>query len=286
MNQIIIPQYQFNNRHTELGLEIISLDKIQNHAKKNGYKPHRLDFYQLILITRGRGQHEVDFEMIPYAENTVIPVAKGQVQRFIENPQLEGYAILFKPDFLVKEELDYHYLYDFSIFLSSMKPSCCKAGKEVFTLLQEMILEQEKEDAFDSAEYQRNLLKNFLIMIERSKRQRTEIVCNDSFQLYLKFRKALEDNVNYKLRVSDICGEINASAKQVNAAVKLMAKTTAKKYLEDRVILEIKRLLVYSSLSVKEIAYQVGFEDPTNFTKYFKSRVHMLPSEYQKKQRL
>lgn len=286
MNQIIIPQYQFNNRHTELGLEIISLDKIQNHARKNGYKPHRLDFYQLIVITRGRGQHEVDFEMIPYAENTVIPVAKGQVQRFIENPQLEGYAILFKPDFLVKEELDYHYLYDFSIFLSNMKPSSCKTGKEVFTLLQEMILEQEKEDAFDSAEYQRNLLKNFLIMIERSKRQRTEIVCNDSFQLYLKFRKVLEENVNYKLRVSDICGEINASAKQVNTAVKLMANTTAKKYLEDRIILEIKRLLVYSSLSVKEIAYQVGFEDPTNFTKYFKSRVHMLPSEYQKKQRL
>jgi AraC-like DNA-binding protein len=72
----------------------------------------------------------------------------------------------------------------------------------------------------------------------------------------------------------------------VNTAVKLMTNTTAKKYLEDRVILEIKRLLVYSSLSVKEIAYQVGFEDPTNFTKYFKSRVHMLPSEYQKKQRL
>jgi AraC-like DNA-binding protein len=286
MNQIIIPQYQFNNRQTELDFEIISLERIKNHARKNEYKPHRLDFYQLIVITRGRGQHEVDFEMIPYAENTVIPVAKGQVQRFIENPQLEGYAILFKPDFLVKEELDYHYLYDFSIFLSSMKPSSCKTGKEVFTLLQEMILEQEKEDAFDSAEYQRNLLKNFLIMIERSKRQRTEIVCNDSFQLYLKFRKELEENVNYKLRVSDICGEINASAKQVNTAVKLMTNTTAKKYLEDRVILEIKRLLVYSSLSVKEIAYQVGFEDPTNFTKYFKSRVHMLPSEYQKKQRL
>ena len=286
MNQVIIPQCQFNNRQTELDFEIISLERIKNHARKNGYKPHRLDFYQLIVITRGRGQHEVDFEMIPYAENTVIPVAKGQVQRFIENPQLEGYAILFKPDFLVKEELDYHYLYDFSIFLSNMKPSSCKTGKEVFTLLQEMILEQEKEDAFDSAEYQRNLLKNFLIMIERSKRQRTEIVCNDSFQLYLKFRKELEENVNYKLRVSDICGEINASAKQVNTAVKLMTNTTAKKYLEDRVILEIKRLLVYSSLSVKEIAYQVGFEDPTNFTKYFKSRVHMLPSEYQKKQRL
>ena len=286
MNQVIIPQCQFNNRQTELDFEIISLERIKNHARKNGYKPHRLDFYQLIVITRGRGQHEIDFEMIPYAENTVIPVAKGQVQRFIENPQLEGYAILFKPDFLVKEELDYHYLYDFSIFLSNMKPSSCKTGKEVFTLLQEMILEQEKEDAFDSAEYQRNLLKNFLIMIERSKRQRTEIVCNDSFQLYLKFRKELEKNVNYKLRVSDICGEINASAKQVNTAVKLMTNTTAKKYLEDRVILEIKRLLVYSSLSVKEIAYQVGFEDPTNFTKYFKSRVHMLPSEYQKKQRL
>nr|WP_320118900.1 helix-turn-helix transcriptional regulator [uncultured Marinifilum sp.] len=282
MDNARIPKYNFNNKKSKLGLEIIPLKRIVTYTKKAAYEAHRLNFYQILFITKGRGIHEVDFESIAYSENTIIPVAMGQVQQFSDNEQLEGYAIVFRPDFLVKEDSDYRFLYDFTAFLHSVQPVGLFANQTIYTLLEDMIAEQNKEEAFETSEYQRNLLKNFLIQIERSKRERIEIPCNDSFSLYLKFRKKLEENVNYKVRVSDICDQLNVSPKQINIAVKLFANTTAKDYIKDRVILEVKRLLVYSTLSVKEIAYEIGFDDPTNFTKYFKNHVNMLPTDYQK----
>ncbi len=280
----LIPQYEFENQQTKLGLEIIPLEKVRAVAKRNGYKPHRVNFYQILVVTQGRGIHEVDFEQVAYAENTVIPVAMGQVQRFFDNPETKGYAVLFTPDFMVKQKMDYHFLYDYTLFLNTFKPVGVYAGKEVFALLHEMIAEQEKKDAFDTAAFQRNLLQNFLIQLERTKRQKTQINCTESFNLYLQFRELIEKNINYKLRVADVCDELHVSPKQLNAALQQIIGNTAKQYLEDRVVLEMKRLLAFSSLSVKEIAYEMGFDDPTNFTKYFKSRVNTLPSDYQKQQ--
>ncbi|PWD98855.1 helix-turn-helix domain-containing protein [Marinilabilia rubra] len=279
MQKSEISTYDFNNKQTALGVEIVDLSKIMTHKDK-ALKAHRLNFYQILIITKGRGIHEVDFQLIAYSENTVIPVAMGQVQRFTLNPNLAGYAILFTPDFLIKENLDYSYLFDFTIFLHTINPISSIANQAVYTLIDEMVSEQQKKLEFNTTEYQRNLLKNFLIQIERNKRQRTDIVYNDSLELFLKFRQLLEENVNYKVRVVDLCEQLNVSEKQLNGSIRQYQNITAKKYIDDRILLEIKRLLVYSTLSIKEIAYEIGFEDPTNFTKYFKTRMKMLPTEY------
>lgn len=276
-----ISTFDFKNKQTTLGLEIVDLRYIMS-LKEKALNAHRLNFYQILIITKGRGIHEVDFQQIAYSENTIIPIAMGQVQRFTFNPNIEGYAVLFTPDFLVKENLDYSYLYDFTVFLHTISPISGIANQAVYTFIDEMLAEQQKKTAFNTSEYQRNLLKNFLIQIERNKRERSEIIYNDSFELFMKFRKILEQNVSYKLKVADICEQLNVSAKQLNRSVKLYDNATAKQYVEQRILLEIKRLLVYSALSIKEIAYEIGFEDPTNFTKYFKVRMKMLPSDYRK----
>ena len=280
MDNTEISTYDFNNKQTAIGIEIIDLKTIMS-AKDKAFQAHRLSFYQILVITRGRGVHEVDFQKIAFSEHTVIPVAQGQVQRFENNPNVEGYAIAFTPDFLVKEDLDYSYLYDFTIFMHAIRPISSIANQAIYTFIDEMMAEQQKGSAFNTSEYQRNLLKNFLIQIERNKRERSDNICNDSLELFLRFRKLVDKNIHYKVRVAAFCDQLNVSPKQLNRSLK-QYNTTAKQYIEDRILLEIKRLLVYSTLSIKEIAYQIGFEDPTNFTKYFKSRLDILPTDYRK----
>jgi len=143
MNKNEISTYDFSNKQTTLGLEIADLNKIVSKQDK-ALKAHRLNFYQILVITKGRGVHEVDFQKIAYSENTVIPVAMGQVQRYSFNPNLHGYAILFTPEFLVKEPLDYNYLYDFTIFLHSLNPVSGIANEAVYTFIDEMMKEQKK----------------------------------------------------------------------------------------------------------------------------------------------
>lgn len=284
MDTTKISTHNFNNRQSSLGLEIVDLKKIVTTKSKKALNAHRLNFYQILVITQGRGVHEIDFQKVAYSENTIIPIAMGQVQRFSYNPELEGYAVVFTPDFLVKENLDYNYLYEFTIFLHTIAPISSIANQEIYTLINEMVAEQQKKLGFNTAEFQRNLLKNFLIQIERNKRDRVDLVCNNSLELLMKFKRTLEENLSYKVRVVDICEQLNISAKQLNNSLKLYDNSTAKQYIENRIILEIKRLLVYSSISIKEIAYEIGFEDPTNFTKYFKARTNILPTDYRKQE--
>ena len=278
-----IPKYDFTNRKTDFGVEIVPLHRILIKRQEISQQVHRLGFYQILIFTKGKGRHHVDFNTIDYSDNTIIPVATGQVQQYEIDPQnnADGYAVLFTPEFLIKEEVDYRFLYEYIIFNHTLQPVALKSTPAIMSILESMLEDQNNPDAFDQSIMLRNQLKNLLILIEREKRNTTDIVCDASLDLYLKFRKKLEEELSYKLRVSDFCESLNATPKQINAAIKLFTSNTAKQFIEERVILEAKRLLTYSGMSIKEIAYSIGFEDPANFTKYFKARTDMSPKVYQ-----
>jgi AraC-like DNA-binding protein len=276
-----IPQYKFNKEQAQhSGFEIIPIDRI--YAKSNGSegKPHRLNFYQILYCTGDVGTHVVDFKPIDFKKGTIIPLAKGQVQQFDTISKMQGYAILFTSEFLISGESEYAYLYDFTIFNHLLGQISIESNTNIQLLLELLIKEQQNHEGFENTSFLRNTLKNLLILMEREKRSHFEIRCDESLLLYQQFRQILEDNVSYKLKSNKIADQLNVPLKQLNAAVKLYANTTSKNYIEEHVILEAKRLLAHSSLSVKEIAYELGFEDPTNFTKYFKKRTETLPNKY------
>ena len=106
-------------------------------------------------------------------------------------------------------------------------------------------------------EFFSNQVKSFLLLLEREKRSRAEIKCQDSLLIFQKFHRHLEDKLSYQLKVNEICEFLNVNSKQLGMAVSLYARTTTKDFINDRLILEAKRLLSYSSMSIKEIAYEI-----------------------------
>lgn len=73
---------------------------------------------------------------------------------------------------------------------------------------------------------------------------------------------------------------LQISYKHLNNIVKKCTNKTAKEFIDDFVILEIKRFLCSTSLSVKEIAFKCGFDEQTNFLKYFKKLANDTPSNF------
>ena len=73
------------------------------------------------------------------------------------------------------------------------------------------------------------------------------------------------------------------SSKKLNRITQELMGKPVKTYMYDSLILEIKRLLMNTSLSIKEISYKIGFEDPTNFVKYFKKYTELTPIDFRKK---
>ncbi|MDC1107094.1 helix-turn-helix domain-containing protein [Prolixibacteraceae bacterium] len=280
MNSPTISSYHF--KKVEIQFELVDIKKILS-MKEKSMAAHRLKFHQILVITGGEGFHEVDFNKIAFHKHTVIPVAMGQVQRFEKNSTMEGYALVFTSDFLIKESLDYNYLFNFTIFIHHIHPIACVATEPIRVLIAEMLREQRGVEYFEREAYLRNLLLGFLIQLERNKRSYVNIDSDQVFDLYLRFRREIEDHLSYQLKVVDICEKLSVSPKQLNRQLKQYHNITAKKYVDERILLEIKRLLAYSMLSIKEIAYSMGFDDPTNFTKYFKGKTSELPTVYRMK---
>ena len=68
--------------------------------------------------------------------------------------------------------------------------------------------------------------------------------------------------------------------KQLASAVRQAVGMTPKAYLDQRRLLEAKRLLSFSELSIKEVAFKLGFDEPTNFNKFFRKHADLSPGDF------
>ncbi|SLM29662.1 Transcriptional regulator, AraC family (fragment) [Desulfamplus magnetovallimortis] len=68
----------------------------------------------------------------------------------------------------------------------------------------------------------------------------------------------------------------------MNKIAKAITGNTVKSFIDNFVILEIKRQLAVSDISIKELTYLMGFEEPTNFVKYFKKHTSQSPAQFKK----
>ena len=72
------------------------------------------------------------------------------------------------------------------------------------------------------------------------------------------------------------------TARRLQQAVAESVGKTPKQLIDDRLLLEAKRLLVYTNHSIKEIGFQLGFEEPTNFSRFFRKQAGHSPAEFRK----
>ena len=93
----------------------------------------------------------------------------------------------------------------------------------------------------------------------------------------------LERNYKTDKSVNKYASDLSISEKRLNKATSNILDKSPKELIDERVLLEAKRLLAYSNTTIKEIAFGLGFEEPTNFIKYFKKHIEQTPSEFREK---
>lgn len=130
----------------------------------------------------------------------------------------------------------------------------------------------------------KNLLQNFLLLAEREKRKQGYIEQKKSTDLdyTLLFRDLLDKNYINLKNVSDYAQMICISEKRLVQATSAVLGKSPKEVINDRIILEAKRILAYTNLSIKEIGQELGFKDPAYFVRYFKKNVTLTPVEFRK----
>ncbi|TWJ04969.1 AraC-like DNA-binding protein [Mucilaginibacter frigoritolerans] len=268
--------------------EIVELAGFYEGFKKIITAAHRASFYHIIWFQKGNPTHSVDFIPINIKPNTILFLNKDTIHHFDSKNPFDGRAILFTDSFFCKTDADHKFLRDTILFNNLFPVSQIKVGHQeslfesVFQLMTNELL-NAKDSSQD--EILQNLLHNLLLISERGRRKQniTELKKGLDLDYVMLFKDALDANYKSKKQVSFYAEKILITEKRLNQATTKLLSKTPKEFIDDRVMLEAKRLLAHTAETIKAIGFDLGFDEPTNFIKYFRKHSHSTPAEFRKK---
>ena len=265
--------------------ELVGIGQLYNNHSDTLTTPHRTGFYHRLWFQKGNPTHLVDFNPVKIKPNTILFLNKDTVQRFDKNGGFDGKAILFTDNFFCKTEADTKYLRSSILFNDLFTVSQIQMSKtaslfaDLFKLMEK---ELKNEKDISQSDILKNLLHNFLLLSERERRKQdfTEIKKGADLDYVMLFKDLLETNYRKLKQVSNYAKKISVTEKRLNQATSKVLDNSPKQMIDERVMLEAKRLLVHTNESVKEIGFELGFDEPTNFIKYFRKHSQSTPVEF------
>ncbi|WP_105048634.1 helix-turn-helix domain-containing protein [Polaribacter butkevichii] len=265
--------------------ELVNLAELYTNYFDDLTIPHRADFYQIIWFKKGSPTHIVDFNPIKIQPNSILFVDKNSVQCFDASEPIEGIALLFTDNFFCKTDYDTKFLRSSMLFNDLYTISTIEVHDltPIFTSFFNLI---ETELTTNSDNYQsdilRNYLQNLLLLSERERQNQnsTQINKGTDLECVINFRDLLDKHFKEQKSVSKYALQLNVTQKRLSSATLKIMAITPKQMIDARILLEAKRLLIHTTDSVKEIGYTLGFEEPTNFVKFFKKHQTITPKEF------
>lgn len=246
---------------------------------------HKVGFYAILFINEGIGYHTIDFTDYQCSKGTLLTIRKDQIHKFIISNNLKGSLLLFTDDFLVSylEKLEgQRVLQLFNELLGSPK---LQLNETEFDDTYQIInrIQKEYSDLFDSHSLGiiRSELHILVTKLFRIKSQYGKMDFEKKYlSAYIQFQELVEKDTIKTVKVQDYAQELGISAKTLNTITRSVINKSAKEFIDDVRINQIKRLLINTNLSIKEIAFESGFEETTNFYKYFKRNTDSTPEEF------
>ncbi|OIN58062.1 AraC family transcriptional regulator [Arsenicibacter rosenii] len=261
-------------------IEVIPIRKtVQNH--KSITRPHRATFYHIVWVQQGTATFLIDFEPVQIRENSFLFINKDRVKALTSDAPHDGKILLFTDDFFARTEEDTTSLHRSILFNDLLETTALPVGH--LPSLQMLFNEIETELTHDNDAYQydivHSLLKALLTKAERERKRAgyTELARDLNLAYTIQFKELLEEQFATQKSVSHYAGALHISEKKLTTATIRTLDKSPKNLIDERVMLEAKRLLVHTSFSVKEIGYELGFDDPTYFVKYFRKHTGKTP---------
>ena len=264
--------------------------KEENELWKKAYRPN----YQKILwVKNGTGQHLIDDKLIEISDNTFYFINKGKVYQLQENSQIEGVLIRYSNEFLpsINQNFNdkfYSSLYGYISDVGHFQLENRAEIQEYETILTQLLNEfQRPAQIFGKRNILQHLLLTLLLLLERKSRaivtQKVAGTEKRDKAVYYQFLELMELHFFEEHQVEFYARQLGMRRRRLSEIIKLFHGQSAKMLIQERIILEAKRLLTFTNSNLKDIAYQLGFDTPTYFSRYFKKHTQQTPLGYQKK---
>jgi AraC-like DNA-binding protein/mannose-6-phosphate isomerase-like protein (cupin superfamily) len=244
---------------------------------------HKHTFYEVLWIEKGKTKQFIDYQEYEIADNTMFFISQGQLHSFEAWQGVEGACIMFTEDFFLLNQNSKDLLFELS-FLDNLyaNPFLDLSEQNIAELkptIQLLIEEKERKDCSNTI--LQSLLHILLTKIQRCiDEKRANVSSKKYLVLFKKFKKLLDENFEKQLSVSDYAEKLSVTQHHLNLVAKEITGKTATEVIRARTILEAKRLLTFTDFTVTEIAFRLGFEENSYFSRVFKKETNISPNEF------
>jgi len=252
-------------------------------------KPHKHNFQEIIFIESGEGKHRIDDEIYILNTNTFYLIGKGQVHEFIEGQNLKGYLLRFLDNFIPPSSLNSNNAFNSTLLNSIVSANELQVPEPQIiyykSILDNLFYEFE-ENKRDYAKVQiiQHLLLALLNKLERRVRSLSkELIIKTAdreTKMFHSFLLLLEENYKSHHDISFYVNELLIDKRKLASTCKTFSQKTPKQILNERLMVEAKRMLLYTSNSSKEIAFGLGYDDPAYFSRFFRNYYDISPRNF------
>jgi AraC family transcriptional activator of pobA len=269
------PILELSRTSVSMPFEIHTMEWIDTNRWQQNAAPHRHNYFVIVWVKKGSGTHLIDLDKFEIKDDTIYCIAPGQIHLLKSNGAADGYVISFTAEFMALEEESFDLLFGAGLFNSLIHSPVISVDTDMKEEMEDMAGKMMKEYAnffLLRSEILRGYLKIFLIYLTRQfQRPEKEEAYSKNMDLVRKFQALIDKNFMIKRMVTDYAGELAVTPNYLNEVVKKLTGFPASHHIQQRIILEAKRQAAYSNLTMKEVAYQLGFDDIAHFSKFFKN---------------
>ncbi len=248
-------------------------------------KPEQVDAYSMYWIKEGKGTYNIDFESYSFDGNVLFFLSPGQVFAVDSEKIKEAYKITFIRDFYCIQTHDKEVSCNGVLFNNIyetpfVKP--CKADIKKLDFIISSLIEEFQNNETAQYDMLQAYLKQFIVLSVRIKKEDFKIKEDPQTKLFKDFSLLVDLNFKKEHSVTYYAERLGLSPKSITKHFQKNGTISPSDYIKNRLLLEAKRQLIYSDDSVKQIAYDLGFNDPAYFTRFFTKSAQKSPLQFKK----
>jgi len=251
-------------------------------------RAHRHNYFMILFCTGGKGRQLIDFEEYEILPGRIYLMYPGQIHAWQDDEELKGYLIFFTASFF---NMRYHnnVLLDFPFFNATSRTPFIEVKKggmqHTQTLFECMLREYEKkEEGF------RKALRSYLniVLIEGNREYKTPLQARiksdkNATLIVNNFEQLINSHYKEKHKVKEYAELLHLTPNYLNAVCNKILNRSAGDMIRSRIMLEAKRLILYSGKTITEIAYELNYTDSSNFSRFFSSLQQESPEEFRER---
>ncbi|MBY5920285.1 helix-turn-helix transcriptional regulator [Ferrimonas balearica] len=267
------------------GIEVLDLEHFRQHQGSNAcdlFEPHRVAYFCMIYIERGSGCHQVDGVEHPYRDGSVIFINKNQIHAFDPDDRPLGKMVSITPAFFSECSANirnsYFVPFHMSLTHSPVLPMDDTINQTCKAMLNEIATAQKERG--DDDVFTQLLFSALVLKLARERRHIGSAANDEDRARFNDFLERVENQFAQYREAKTYAEQMYLSYKSLNLLCKRCCGRTAKQIIDFRLNLEITRKLSMKGGSIQSIAFELGFDDTTNFVKYFKRHNQVTPTAF------